>query len=243
MKIGAIIQARMGSTRLPGKVLLDIGGKSMLERTIRRVQLAKSLTDVVVATSTEHADDAIEAECRRLGVDVFRGSEDDVLDRYYRAALSFGLDVIVRITADCPLIDPEVIDFVITRYLDVKPDYASNIIERTYPRGLDTEVFSFYTLETIWKEAHQEYQRVHVTPFVYQNPTRFNLLIVKDDQDNSRYRWTVDTQKDLNLIRKIYQNLGDQESFSWQEILSVLSQNPELVLINTSVTQKPLELG
>jgi spore coat polysaccharide biosynthesis protein SpsF len=193
MKVVAIIQARMGSTRLPGKVLRDIAGETMLARVVRRVQLARMPDAVVVATTLAPFDDAIVAECVRLGVPAFRGSEQDVLDRYWQATCTHQADVIVRITADCPLIDPRLVDYVVAAFLEGQPDYASNVLERTYPRGLDTEVMAQTTLEQAWQQAGQLYQRAHVTPYIYQNPNRFRLLPVKAEADHSYLRWTVDT--------------------------------------------------
>jgi spore coat polysaccharide biosynthesis protein SpsF len=161
MNIVAVIQARMGSTRLPGKVLRDIGGKTMLARVVRRMQCAASLSQVVVATTTSPADKAIVAECERLGIPAFRGDEQDVLDRYYQAAQAHRADVVVRVTSDCPLIDPGVVDEVVRAFLDAEPDYASNTLERTYPRGLDTEVMTMAALARAWREAQEPYQHAH----------------------------------------------------------------------------------
>ena len=157
MNIVAIVQARMGSTRLPNKVLVDIAGKTMLERTVERIQRSTRVTKVIVATTDTESDNVIAQECERLGVRCFRGSEEDVLDRYYQAAKEVNADIVIRITADCPLIDPEIIDHIITRFIDEQPNYASNVLTRTYPRGLDTEVFSMSTLKRVWEEAKQKH--------------------------------------------------------------------------------------
>ena len=177
-KVVAIIQARMGSTRLPGKVLLELAGRTMLGRVVRRVRLAGLVDEVVVATTNAPADDPIVDECRRLPVACFRGSEHDVVERYHRAAAAYRADVVVRITADCPLIDPEVTDHVIRAFLQHRPDYASNTLHRTYPRGLDTEVFTAAALARACHEASEPYQRTHVTPYIYQHPEYFRLLAV-----------------------------------------------------------------
>ena len=166
MRVVAIIQARMGSTRLPKKVLMPIGNVTMLARVVRRVQQATLVDQAVVATTTQSADDLIVAECERLEIPFFRGSEDDVLDRYYQTALNFKADVVVRITSDCPLIEPEIIDEVIESFLHEKVDYANNFQVRTFPHGLDTEVMAFAALEKAWYEATELYERVHVTPFL-----------------------------------------------------------------------------
>ena len=157
MRVVAIIQARMGSTRLPGKVMEDIGGHAMLARVIGRIKRAQLLHDVVVASTVNPADKIIEDECKRLDVAVYRGKENDVLDRYYQAATLHRADTIVRITADCPLIDPAVVDRVIRAFLAEVPDYASNIIERSYPLGLDTEVTSMSALTRAWQGAKEAY--------------------------------------------------------------------------------------
>src|ERR1700748_2840990 len=204
MNIVTIIQARMGSTRLPGKVLKDIEGKSMLMRVISRVQRARLSNAVIVATSTETVDDAVVKVCYENHVPVFRGSELDVLDRYYQAASEYAADVVVRVTSDCPLIDPEVLDRVVATFLEKRPDYASNSLIRTYPRGLDIEVVSMSSLEKAWREAKEAYQRVHVMPFFYQNPARFYCVNVAADSDYSDYRLTVDTSADLECICAVY---------------------------------------
>lgn len=253
MRTVAIVQARMGSSRLPGKVLLDVGGITMLARVVRRTQRADLVDEVVVATTAEQADDAVAGEGRNLGVAVFRGSEHDVLDRYYKAAQFFGAQVVVRITSDCPLIDPEIIDRVVGAFRDAQPDYASNVLKRSYPRGLDTEVMSVSALERAWREAAEPYQRVHVTPYFYQNPELFRLVSVTHDEDWSRLRWTVDTVDDLAFVREVYRRLLAQRPTTtnevnntgagWMEILSLLAQDPALAEMNLFVRQKQVDEG
>jgi spore coat polysaccharide biosynthesis protein SpsF len=239
MNVVAIIQARMGSTRLPGKVLAEIGGKPMLRRVLDRVRAAKRVDEIIVATSVEPADDVIAAFCHQRACPCFRGSEMDVLDRYYHAAREHDADAIVRITSDCPLIDSEVTDRTVQAFLDERPDYASNSLDRTYPRGLDTEVIARSALERAWREAGENYQRVHVTPYIYQNPGVFRILSVREEQDHSPQRWTVDTPEDLEFVREVYARMGD-EVFSWREAIALLEREPELAEINRSVTQKAL---
>ena len=241
MKIVAIIQARLGSTRLPGKVLKDIGGRTMLARVVRRVRRAATLDDVIVATTTEPADSAIVEECARLGVHCFRGSELDVLDRYCQAAKQLNADAVVRITSDCPLIDPGVIDSVVAVFRNETPDYASNVVERTYPRGLDTEVVSMDALTRAWQEARQHYERVHVTPYFYRNPELFRMRSVVTDRNHSGFRWTVDTAEDLAFICSIYEALGPDDLFDWKSVLCLLSKEPELATANSGIRQKSLE--
>jgi spore coat polysaccharide biosynthesis protein SpsF len=233
----------MGSTRLPGKVLRDICGKSMLARVVSRTQQATRLHEVVVATTRDTADDVIVAECRKLGVPFFRGDEQDVLDRYYQAAQAFQADAVVRITSDCPLIDAEVVDKVVLAFLNVRPDYASNTVMRTYPRGLDTEVMALRALECAWQQALEPYQRTHVTPYLYQHPDEFKLVSVTNDQDLSAHRWTVDTVEDLEFMRDVYERLDGDGAFPWTRVLTLLAQEPHLMELNRAIAQKALHEG
>jgi len=238
----AIIQARLGSTRLPGKVLKDIGGRTMLARVVMRSMQASLLDKVVVATTVEPADEAIVQESEKLGVQVSCGSELNVLDRYYKTARHFKADVVVRITSDCPLIDGEVIDRIINAFREQKADYASNGLgKRTYPRGVGAEAMTMQALEKAWKEASKDYERVHVTPYIHMNPRMFKLASVENEIDCSRYRWTVDTQEDLDFVRAVYANLGNRDDFSWQEALKLLERKPELAEINRHIQQKQIE--
>lgn len=243
MNVVAIIQARMGSTRLPGKVLHDIAGQSMLARVVRRVARARLVDEVVVATSTSPADEAVVAECERLGVASFRGDEQDVLDRYYRAAVHFRAPTVVRVTSDCPLIEPEIVDEVVAAFQAARPDYASNTLERTYPRGLDTEVMSLDALARAWAEAPEPYHWIHVTPYFYQNPELFSLVSVTQARDDSEQRWTVDTADDLAFVRQIYERLGGGDEVYWQDVLDLLEREPGLRALNRDVRQKALREG
>jgi spore coat polysaccharide biosynthesis protein SpsF len=198
---------------------------------------------VVVATSVSPQDDVIAAECNTLGVSIFRGSENDVLDRYFNAAAEFQADTIVRITSDCPLIDPVVIDAVVAEFTRNAVDYASNTLARGYPRGLDVEVFSRLALEEAWHRADQSHERMHVTPHFYGNPDRFNLYSVLCGDDHSDLRWTVDTTEDLQVVRGIAEAFGGRDDFGWQDALEIVRQNPRLAKINRSVRQKPIEEG
>jgi len=243
MKVLAIIQARMGSTRLPGKVLRDLGGEPVLSRVLSRVQRMRRIHEIIVATTEKSADDAIEEAARRNGAAVFRGSEEDVLDRYYRAACSCQAEVVLRITADCPLIDPELSDQVTQRFLTERPDYASNVLERTYPRGLDTEVMTVVALERAWQAASEPYQRMHVTPYLYQHPEAFKLLSVTGEADHSQHRWTLDTPEDLKFLQAVYARLGKRQDFTWQDVISLVEREPELFEINREIAQKALHEG
>ncbi len=243
MRTVAIIQARMGSTRLPGKVLKDICGQTMLARVVRRTRAATQLDEVVVATTLRPADEAIVDECQRLDVPVFCGSEEDVLDRYYQAAKTYQAETVARITSDCPLIDPGVIDEVLRAFLAQPCDYASNVFDRTFPRGLDTEVMSLEALGRAWHEAKEPYQRVHVTPYLWQNPQLFRFASVKAEVDHSQQRWTVDTAQDLEFVRQVYARLSDRDVFSWREVLALIEREPQLAEMNRHIRQKALEEG
>ncbi len=243
MKIAAIIQARMGSTRLPGKVLMDLGGETVLARVVRRLRRATLVEEIVVATTDSEVDHAIVCECERLSVRVFRGEENDVLDRYYHAAQGIDAKAIVRITSDCPLIDPEITDNTIRSFLEHRPDYASNALQRTYPRGLDTEVMNWEALSCAWREARLSYQRAHVTPYIYENPDCFDILPVEGDADYSSCRWTLDTADDLAFIRAVYDRLDNDDCFSWRDVLALLGREPELAELNRDVMQKALQEG
>ncbi|HEX3352464.1 MAG TPA: glycosyltransferase family protein [Terriglobales bacterium] len=239
----AIIQARMGSTRLPGKVMKDLGGVSVLGRVVRRSRRAKLLHEVVVATSVLPSDDVIVQECDRLSVACFRGDEADVLDRYYVAAQKFAAEIVVRITADCPLIDPELIDATVRAFFDQKSDYATNALVVTYPRGLDVEVFSAQALARAWSEAKLSYERVHVTPYFYEIEGRFRVGSVTAGADYSRHRWALDTVEDLELMRSVYARFDNSDDMSWLEVLSLMDREPQLALINSHVEQKVLQDG
>jgi spore coat polysaccharide biosynthesis protein SpsF len=240
VKVTAIIQARMGSTRLPGKVLADLGGESTLSRVVRRLRRSQLLDELVVATTAAAADEAIVQEARRLGAPCFRGDELDVLDRYYKAARAFQSDVMVRITSDCPLIDPEVTDKTIRAFLERAPDYASNALQRTYPRGLDTEVMTADALGRAWREAKGPYEREHVTPFLYEHPDLFKVLSVVNDIDYNWHRWTLDTPEDLEFVRSVYARFDNRDDFSWRDILQLLEREPALTELNGHIQQKML---
>jgi spore coat polysaccharide biosynthesis protein SpsF (cytidylyltransferase family) len=334
MNVLAIIQARMASTRLPGKVLAEIGGRSMLARVCGRVRLATLVDQVVVATTLEPEDEEVLAECDRLEAACFRGSAEDVLDRYHKAAGAHRADVVVRVTADCPLIDPEVIDLVVGVFLKEREqicsrgntgsseselgvagvkrseppvrrvsggsrsgasrrrpstpatrvsrmanlellnvgsrdsphstrkragplvaDYASNTLERTWPRGLDTEAMTAAALARASREATRPYERTHVTPYIYRHPELFQLLSVtlpsaghrnappNGREDLGQSRWTVDWPEDLDFVRAIYARLADGETFSWRDVQALLTREPALAELNRHVRQKQLVEG
>ena len=239
MKIVAIVQARMQSTRLPGKALLDICGEPMVSRVMTRCQRAKRLQGVVVATTTEPADDVLSQLCMARDWPFYRGSENDVLDRYYQAARKHQADVVVRITSDCPLIDPDLIDLTVNEFLRLQPecDYVSNgEPPRPFPRGLDVEVFHFAALEQAWREARDAAFREHVTLYIYRHPETFRIVPLPADRDYSDRRWTVDTPEDRELVLKLFEHFG-HDRFGWRDVLAVLAKHPEWSEINGHVRQ------
>lgn len=231
----AVLQARVSSTRLPGKVLKPILGVPMLLRQIERVKNATLIDELIVATSEEASDDLVADLCHQNQVGCFRGSLNDVLDRFYQAAQSVHPEHVVRLTGDCPLSDPEVIDLVIATHLAQGNDYTSNALEPTYPDGLDVEIMRRSALETAWQEAVLKSQREHVTPFIYQHPERFQIGVVTNDCDLSQLRWTVDQAEDFEVIKLIYQELYDEgKVFGLKDILALLERRPEIERLNNS---------
>jgi spore coat polysaccharide biosynthesis protein SpsF len=263
--IHTIIQARMGSSRLPGKVLLDIGGQPMLAHVVERACLATTSDQVIVATTLDPADDPVAALCTERGYPCYRGSLHDVLDRYYQAASQYPCDVVVRVTADCPLIDPELIDQSVYALLNGSVsndmqliisendhkngrsspypfDFAANRLPppwgRTFPIGLDVEVCTFDALEHSWQEASLPHEREHVMPYLYDQPGRFRFVLVHYKQDYGSLRWTVDTPEDLNMVRQLYSYLKGETVFSWLDVLEVFQAHAELQQINAGVNHK-----
>jgi spore coat polysaccharide biosynthesis protein SpsF len=229
----AIIQARKGSTRLPGKVMLNIRGKPVLWHVVNRVSKTESIDGLVVATTTDLEDDIIAEFCKKNDILVFRGSENDVLDRYYQCAKEYDIKDIVRITSDCPLHDPDVIDRVIKEYLIGDYDYVSNTIEYTFPDGLDVEVFSFDALEKAWNNAKLSSEREHVTPYMRKNE-EFMKENVSSSKKYPLYRLTLDYLEDYEFIKRIYEGIG-KEMFYIEDIAKFLGKNPELLKMNQHI--------
>jgi spore coat polysaccharide biosynthesis protein SpsF len=243
MKTVIISQARMTSTRLPGKILKEVLGKPLLEYQIERLKRVVNADLVVIATTTNASDDIVASFCNHQGISCFRGSESDVLARYYLAAREHGAEIVVRVTSDCPLIDPNIVSAVIGRYTDGQQsfDYVSNTLVRTYPRGMDTEVFSFKALAEAYKEARLPAHREHVTPFIHSQPDRYNLGSVENTKDYSKYRWTVDTPEDFELIKAIIETVYLRNPrFTMEDCLEAYSQHPHWLEINNHVEQKKI---
>lgn len=234
--IYAMIQARMGSSRLPGKVMKEVLGKPILQHIIERLDFCNEIDKIIVITSDEAENEPIRELCDNLSVDCFSGNEFDVLDRYYQAAIVLNLndgDNIVRITADCPLIDPKIVDEVIRKHLEGNFDYTNNTLIRSFPDGLDCEVFTVPILKEMWDTAKLKSEREHVTLFIKNNPDNYNLGNIKQDCDLSDLRWTVDEKEDFILIKKIYECLYDEEKiFLMEDILELFNNNPSLLKIN-----------
>lgn len=234
LNIVVIIQARMGSTRLPGKVMKSILGKTILIHDLERIKKMKTINGIAVATTILDGDDIIVDEVKNYDktIDIYRGSPENVLERYYEAAKEFKADIIVRITSDCPLIDPAISDIVVETFLSNKCDYCCNNMPRTYPHGLDTEVFSFEALEKAWKEA-PPFEKEHVTEYIINNPDKFKLINVKNRKDFNTLRWTLDYPEDFIFIKEIYERLYSEDRiFNMGDILELLKKEPYLAEIN-----------
>jgi spore coat polysaccharide biosynthesis protein SpsF len=231
----------MGSTRLPGKVLKKIKEKSILDYIIERLEFCEKIDDIVLATTTAKKDDVLEKYAISKGVKYYRGDEEDVLSRYYEGAKKHKAGIIVRITSDCPLIDPEIIDDVISKHIEEKADYTSNAIKRTYPRGLDTEVFNFNVLKESYENADRAYQREHVTSYIRENHEKFKLQNIEASGKLKRpeIRITLDTKEDFELIEKIVSHF-DTLNFKTEDVIDFLDKNPNLLEINKHIKQKEL---
>jgi len=238
-KVIAIVQARMGSTRLPGKSLIVIEGRPLLEHIVNRVSYSKTIDEIIIATTTEPEDKPIVRLAEKLHVATYTGSSEDVLDRFYQAANLFGGKVIVRITADDPFKDPKVIDEIVNYYFSQSElDYVSNTIEPSYPIGIDVEVFSYRALERAWKESDSVIFREHVTPYIWRNPSLFKVANYKYSEQLSHLRWTIDTKKDLQMTKEVYKELYvDDKIFYMDDILQLLRKRTHISDINSDVEQ------
>lgn len=240
MKTIIIVQSRMTSTRLPGKVLLPLAGEPMLVRLLERLRRVQRADGIVIATTTNASDDPIAALCAQQGVPCHRGRELDVLSRYADAARLHAADVVVRITSDCPLIDPALIDQLIAVYEEGDSDYVSNMLPPTWPYGMAVEVFSATALAQAHAEATQDAEREHVTPFIYWHPQRYRLRNVASPVALSHHRWTVDTPEDYELVRRLFDHLlPTNPHFTQADVLALLDAHPDWIAINQHVQQKP----
>lgn len=231
MKIGAIIQARMGSTRFPEKILKNLNDKTVLEHIVKRAQ--DSEADIcIVATTSNERDDVVEQFCKKRNIPCFRGSESDVLERFYRCAQDYHLDVIVRITADDPLKDTGIINKAISLLVNNNYDYVSNTVKPTYPEGIDVEVFTFEALEKAYKEAMLPSEHEHVTPYIWKNKNIFKIYNFENNVDLSDMRWTMDTEDDFEFMKRVYSNFEGKDNFSMEDVLIFVSENPEVLQIN-----------
>lgn len=259
-RVVAIIQGRMSSSRLPGKILADLAGQPMLQRVFIRTSRAVTVNETIFATTTDSADDPVAEYCDFSGIPFTRGSLYDVLDRYYQTAKQAKADVVVRVTADCPVIDPVLIDDVVNTLLDGEYDFACNRLpppwHRTYPIGLDTEACTFKVLAKSWKDAKEPQHREHAMPYFYEgvelthqsrtletgiSPRGFKVALLHHPTDFGDYRWTVDTPEDLEFIRQIYARFDGRDDFSWKEVLDLVHNEPQLMEINAGVKHKTLK--
>ncbi len=236
MKAGVIIQARVGSNRLPGKVLLKLADKTVLEHVILRAKKAEAVTEVIVATTEKKGDDAVADTAKSCGAKVYRGSEQDVLDRYFQAAKIFGFKDIIRITADCPVIDPKLIDKVVEKYFQTRADYCSNTLVPTFPDGEDIEIFSFAALSKAWQEARLPSEREHVTPYLKKNKSLFKAVSFEAEPGYAGKRWTLDEDDDYRFLKNIFEELYSKDPFfGIQKILDYLKRHPEVEAINSGI--------
>jgi spore coat polysaccharide biosynthesis protein SpsF len=241
-KVVGILQARMGSKRLPGKVLADIAGQPMLATIVRRALGAERLDELLIATTALAEDNPVAALARDLGIPCFRGSADDCLDRYYHAARASKAGTVVRLTGDNPFIDAQFVDWVIGEYLWANPhyDYVGSSRSNTFPIGLSVEVFSFRALEIAWRRETDRGRREHVTPYIYLHPAAFRIRHLVCRRNYSHMRWTVDTPEDLRFVRKVFDNFG-RDDFGWRDVLVLLEKHPEWLEINRQVKQRVVE--
>lgn len=230
--IGCIIQARMGSTRLPGKVLIKIMNKPVLAYLINQLKFSKTIEDIVIATTTDTEDDIIEKFAKTNKIKIFRGNEKNVLDRYYHCAKKFNFNSIIRITSDCPLIDPNILDNIVKIFQKDKYDYVSNAIHRSYPFGTEVEVFSFKELENTWRNAQSEIDKEHVTPYMRRNSK--NIKNVELKTNLTYLRWTLDFPEDLEMIKEIISEIK-KEPILLEDILELVKRKPNILKINEKI--------
>jgi len=241
MELGCIIQARMGSTRLPGKVLKELeAGKTCLDYVIQQLQDVLDIKNIVIATTNLEEDGVIERFCKERGINVFRGESKNVLDRYYNCAKEFSMKNILRITSDCPLIDPKIVLELIKKIKTGDFDYVSNALNRTFPIGIDAEIFTFDALEQSWKDAELPSEREHVTPYIKKNSKIFKQYNLENDEDKSNIRITLDVPEDLMLIRSIISKISNRPIL-YKDLLDLFEREPELLSINKNIKHDSYE--
>lgn len=245
-RVVIIVQARVSSTRLPGKIFKEVLGRPLLDYVIERLRRVSLADNIVIATTTNPKDQEVVSFCCNASYDLFRGSEDDVLKRYAEAARAFDADIIVRICSDCPLIDPAIIDAAIQLYHAKAPnvDYVSNTLNRTYPRGMDVEVFSLKTLLEAEQKAVKSEEREHVTPYIWSHPDLYKLAQTTQKNNESHHRWTVDTEEDFTLIKKILESVYPlNPAFTKDQVIDLLKHHPDWFYINQHIKQKPIGIS
>ncbi len=242
MGVNAIIQARCGSTRFPNKVFADIDGKPLLWHVVNRLKHANMIEDIIIATTVNPKDDRIEEWCANGCIKCFRGSEEDVLNRYYCAAVAYPSDIVVRVTADDPFKEPKVIDRVIKKLIEEKLDLVTNNFPPSFPEGLDCEAFTFRVLELMEKMAHDSFEREHVTQYAYHNPDKFKIGNVVSDTNLSSFRWTIDNTEDYEMVKAVYANRKrpSEGILLMDEILNILRENPGIATINSQVKRSTM---
>ena len=235
MKVTAIIQARINSTRLPGKVMMEVMGRPLLRYQIERLRFSKMIDKIIIATTTNKEDDPIVELCQNENIIFYRGSEDDVLDRYYQAAKKYNVNHIMRLTADCPLIDPRVCDFVAEKYISMYPDYVHT--GQSFCEGIGCEVFNFYLLEKMWKNARLKSEREHVTLYAKNHWDELNCITLENEIDDSKYRITVDEKRDFLVVKALLENLysKDKKPFSVNDIKGYFKVHPEIYELNAGI--------
>ena len=233
----AIIQARMASTRLPGKVLKEVLGKPILLYQLEQLKSVNQIEQIIVATTTSQKDDPLIELCERESIACFRGSEDNVLERFYQAALHYGADPIIRLTADCPLIDPHICERVISTYLSKQADADIVRLGPTFAEGLDCSVFSFKVLEEAYHNAKWESEREHVTLYIYNHPEDYRIIALKNETDDSKYRFTIDAPKDFEVVKAIIEGLSSEKpgSFTTKKVKKFLDDHPDIFCMNTDI--------
>ena len=236
-KTTIIIQARTGSSRLPGKVLAKIQNKPMVWHVINRAKKVRNVNQIILVTTNNKIDKILLKIAKDNKILSFAGSETDVLDRYYKTSLEFGADPIVRITADCPLIDPLLVEKMIEFYKKNKYDFVANNIIPTFPDGLDVSIFSFFILKKAWINAKLKSEREHVVPYMIKNKQKFKIFNYKNSQDLSHLRWTIDEKEDLKFVRKIYSLMKPKTIFYTKDVLNLLRKNPSILKINSGITR------